>query len=355
MDLYTVSKTTNLPEMLIETFTSCIWTERYAAYGDVQVTLIPTPELEAGLRPGVFLGFSETPTLMILESVTTKTEEDGRRMMTLEGTSLEGFLRHRAATRFLPEESWELSGTAASVITQMAQMVLVTGGIEQAYPFLKEDVFSNLTISNLAGSTPAVSKIAVKRKDLYTAIKEVADVYDLGFRFRIPTKGSTNKRFEVYKGVDRTGPSGVFFSTTTESLSQVKRLLTNANEKTTAYVFSTDLEAYAIGQTGAREWDRKIVMVDATDIPDPSSTIANDRVIPMTIRAFQVLTQARPVDMFDGEVNPESNLRFNRDYGLGDLTYLKSPGLTDQLMRVAEHIWVQDEQGERSYPTLTFA
>jgi hypothetical protein len=64
------------------------------------------------------------------------------------------------------------------------------------------------------------------------------------------------------------------------------------------------------------------------------------------------LTKHKPLKAMDGELPNNSKYRYGFDYELGDLVEMRNEdGLTNR-MRVTEQIFVDDAQGERSYPTL---
>lgn len=55
---------------------------------------------------------------------------------------------------------------------------------------------------------------------------------------------------------------------------------------------------------------------------------------------------------FDGEVPYNSQYIYGRDYELGDLVEIRNANKATNQMRVTEQIFVSDNQGDRSYPTL---
>ena len=70
-------------------------------------------------------------------------------------------------------------------------------------------------------------------------------------------------------------------------------------------------------------------------------------------RGKEELAKNRSLSAFDGELSQHSNYKYNTGYNLGDLVEMRnSDGVTNQ-MRVTEQIFVSDNEGERSYPTLT--
>lgn len=70
-------------------------------------------------------------------------------------------------------------------------------------------------------------------------------------------------------------------------------------------------------------------------------------------RGKEELAKNRSLSAFDGELSQFSSYKYNTGYNLGDLVEMRSAdGVTNQ-MRVTEQIFVSDNEGERSYPTLT--
>lgn len=69
-------------------------------------------------------------------------------------------------------------------------------------------------------------------------------------------------------------------------------------------------------------------------------------------RGQEELTKYKPIKAMDGELPTNAKYRYGIDYELGDLVEMRNDdGLTNR-MRVTEQIFVDDAQGERSYPTL---
>lgn len=72
----------------------------------------------------------------------------------------------------------------------------------------------------------------------------------------------------------------------------------------------------------------------------------------LTKRGQDELTKYKPMKAIDGEIALDTGYRYGVDYELGDLVEMRNDdGLTNR-MRVTEQIFVDDVQGERSYPTL---
>ena len=118
-----------------------------------------------------------------------------------------------------------------------------------------------------------------------------------------------------------------------------------------AYVFSPagSVVVYAEGvDPDVAGFDRQVLLVNATDVTDPTNIVAV-----LTQRGKDALKQNRGYAAFDGEVSQNGTYKYGIDYNLGDLVEIQNvDGFTNQL-QVTEQIFVSDDQGERSYPTLS--
>src|SRR5690606_343468 len=65
------------------------------------------------------------------------------------------------------------------------------------------------------------------------------------------------------------------------------------------------------------------------------------------------LSKYKDVVAFDGEIPQSGSYIYGVDYELGDLVELRNRDGLATNMVVTEQIFISDEQGERSYPTLT--
>jgi hypothetical protein len=65
------------------------------------------------------------------------------------------------------------------------------------------------------------------------------------------------------------------------------------------------------------------------------------------------LAKNRAISAFDGELPSNSPYKYGTAYRLGDLVEMQNSDGVSNRMRVTEQIFVSDNEGERSYPTLT--
>lgn len=344
MEVFTIDITNNRKLQIIERYESFIWTDRYAASGDFVLKAQPTPFNIDHLQEGAFLGFDMSDRLMRIETTTISKDQEGRKVLTVAGRSLESVLDGRIAKKELNGNPWEITGSIGSVISQMVNVVCVAGtGIAV------EDVIPNLVVQNNTTSNDEYL-VDVKPGTLYSRIKELCDAYDLGFKITY-LYGDPQLTFLVYEGNNRTGINGVVFSEKLENLSETTYFKSLENYKTTAYVIgkNASLRVASDGTSYIPGFDRRVLLVDATDIDAPEGP---DLFSALRQRGEAVLSEHRPVVLYDGVVDPRGIYKYGEDYQLGDLVDFQTDLGDKQIMRVTEYIWSHDSQGLSAYPTL---
>lgn len=357
MEVYTLDSLYRR-ERVIDRFESLIWTERYSAYGDFQLTLHSTAESRGLLQTGTLLAINESYRVMKVETFENKTDSDGKTFLTVTGRSFEKVLEDRAARPSLDDltetPKWILEGLPAAIARKMFHDICVVGVVDPAdiIPWVFEDtIFPDDTIPE-----PTDEIIyEVEPMTLYQAIKNLCDVYDLGFRL-VRNFDTGQLYWDVYAGSDRTTAQNdlpvVIFSPDLDNLQNTTELTTIALAKNVAFVVSpVGYEmVYPLDVDPSIEgFERQVLLIKADDINDEDSLVASARMIQ---RGKEELAKSRSFSAFDGELNQNSAYKYGRDYNLGDLVELRNTDGVTNNMRVTEQIFVSDSEGERSYPTL---
>jgi hypothetical protein len=192
-------------------------------------------------------------------------------------------------------------------------------------------------------------------QSVYKAVKDICDVWNLGFRL-LRNFDQSQLYWDIYTGSDRTTQqtalAPVIFSPDLDSLQNTTELTSIESSKNVAYVFAKNgfLEVYPQDVDPEIDgFDRRVLVVDANDIDLPAGP---DLDAAMLQRGKEELSKVRPYQAFDGEINQRSQYKYGVDYILGDIVEMRNiDGITNQ-MRVTEQIFVSDKEGERSYPTL---
>jgi Siphovirus ReqiPepy6 Gp37-like protein len=354
MELYILGSVYERAE-IVESFESLVWTERFNAYGDFELVIAPGLAEQALFVQGTRLGLDVSQYVMEIKTTEKSKNDDGVEQLKITGYSIEEILTHR------PNKSnvtgaltpWTITGLPADLIRTLFH------GICRTNVDVPADNIPRVQAGTLNPATsipePASSvSIQLQLGTLYDTIKQIADIYTLGFRL---IKGPDDAKlyFEVYTGDDRTSGQtvrpAVVFSSELDNLTDTTELSSSALLKNVAYVVAPNgiRVVYPDGaDTTVSGISRKVLVVDASDITDAAGAGLNAK---LDQRGKEELAKNRVVVAFDGEISKTAYI-YGTHYKLGDLVEQRNDlGLTTK-MRVTEQIFISDAEGERSYPTL---
>lgn len=343
MDIYTMNGEYE-PDQIIDGFSSFIWTDRYAAFGDFVLKAAASSDVKKLLPEGAMLGHRETKSLMVVDKVIEQ-DVEGDKTLSITGKSLESWLMDKTT----PAKT-KMSGFAGSVAGNIARKVLVEGtGISP------NDVIPNLVVKNYTQNTEQVS-IEVNVNSLYDTVKQICDADNLGFKLGLHSDPTESKlRLMIYEGLER---PDAFFSTQLDTLYDTATAISSENYKNVAYVLDKDDNVTIIanslpkGQYG--DWkgaQRRVLMVDAKDM-DPEDYPSGEFKTALRQRGRQALAEHKKLMVFDGIASPISPIKYGEHYSLGDIVYYMNDAGKTYPVRVTEHIWSVGAEGEASYPTF---
>lgn len=358
MDLYILDSLLRR-EQLVDDFESLIWSERFSAYGDFELRLRSTLKNRNRFPVGTNLAIPGSYRVMTVETFEDTTDAEGREVLILKGRSLERILEDRVARGVLGDltttPKWVLEGTPGAIARQIFHDICVAGVLDPAdiIPMVIEGTI--LPDDTIPESSEEVS-YEIDLVTVYKAIKDICDLYDLGFRL-LRNQDRTELYWDVYSGSDRTSTQSdlpaVIFSPSLDSLHNTSELTSTAVYKNVAYVFSPvgneivylpDVDPTTTG------FERRVLIVKADDIVDEDPPTASAKMIQ---RGIEELSRNRRFSAFDGEITQNGMYQYGRDYNLGDLVEFQNKTGAINLMRVTEQIFVSDQEGDRSYPTLS--
>lgn len=359
MELYILDSNLLRTEV-VESYESLIWTERYNKYGDFQIDIDPASADIPLMIQGTYLGLDKSQRVMYIDSVETQNQEDGTRLVVIKGKSLEAKLMER------PNNYASIkNGSAPSPLIRTGLPAAIMRTIfnetcrtnpdiaNDAFPFIQADSYSSTGhIAEPSGSVTIQSPMDT----LYNTLKDIAEVYKLGFRL-IRVADDSKLYFEVYTGYDRTSSQtardAVVFSADLDNLTGTSELTTSENWKNTAYVFAPNGSRIVYGSgadASTTGFSKKILLVDASDITDTDVATLNAK---LDQRGAQELAKNQIALGFDGQIPNNGSYVYGTHYMLGDLVEKRSESGTVTQMMVTEQIFAQDKEGEKSYPTLT--
>lgn len=357
MELYTLD-TMLRRTRVIDQFTSLIWTERWQSLGDFELVIDSTSEYRKYLQPGTWLSLDESYRCMIVKTIEDSVDDEGKKVLTVKGVSIESLFEERvartSAVDLTTTDLLTITDQPQDIMTSLFSSVCVTGSIstDDIIPYqTTSPIFPTDGIAFPSG----LVTISFDVMSLYDAFTQVAEPYDLGFRLcRNP---DTNLlKFDVYTGTDRTTSQStydpVIFSPEFDNLRSTSELTTTAGSKNVAYVFSpVGFEiVFAPGvDVDVDGFERKVLAIRADDITD---SVPADATAKMIQRGLEELAKLRDFSAFDGEIDQNTQYKYDSDYYLGDIIEMRSEDGTGTHMRVTEQIHVADENGQRSYPTF---
>jgi hypothetical protein len=359
MKLFTLDENLR-PENTVEGYKSCIWAERYSSWGDIELAFPYDRRVRNILPEGTQLGLDKSYRTMIVEDLEDGTNDDGEKIITVTGRSLEARMDDRAAipATMLGGTSvvskWDITGLPAAVARSIFQDMIVDGdlSVDDTFPFYTAGTL--LPAGNIPEPVDSVI-ISLDPDTVYNSIKKVCDIYNLGFRI-VRNPSASQIYYEVYTGDDRTASQSILpamvFSPELDNLSSTKQLTSISMLKNVAYVigqngseivFATGVDPEVTG------FERRVLLVMADDIDLAAGT---ELEAALQQKGREELSKYQKIFTFDGEISSNS-LEYMTDYDLGDLVEQRNADGFSTVMRVTEQIFVSDEEGERSYPTLS--
>lgn len=366
------------PIDIVDRFVSLIWAERYSELGDFELVILSTFANKNRFVMGTMLSVTESKRVMKVETVEESIDEDKGHVLKIKGRDIASILQQRTALyrsifTFDIKPIWYMSGwSPGNTMRYMFWKICVEGGLaaNDIIPFIQWgaggiDDWETLYPSDTIEEPEQVIIWGQKMDSLYNAIKELGDLYDLGFRlYKDPD--SPKLYFNVYPGSDRTSlqtdVAPVIFSTDMQNLQNVTEYLDSTKEYNLIHV----VYPYKDSNDNDTTFDVKVYDPDFQMNPDQGGFERKAKVLVITTLPEEVtnthdymvqrgrdeLSKSRPIGVLEGEVNQYSNYVYERDYFLGDIVEVRSETGTTAYMRVEEQIMVQDDSGQRSYPGL---
>lgn len=357
MEIYTLDPLLRR-EAVIDEFESLIWTERFQEFGDFQLDIVATNSTRNMLKADTWLAMNESRYVMRVESIEDADDSDNRRMLTVKGRSIESILIDRVAKESLSDlttaPKWTITNPPATVMRKIFHDICVTGVLDpnDVLPFVIEGTF--LSPSTIVEPIDPIT-VDLDPIDVYTAIKNIGDVWNLGFRI-LRNYDASELYFDVYSGSNRTSSQSVLppviFTPELDNLQNTKELTSIDKAKNTAYVFSPAGFQMVYGLDVDPEvegFERRILVVNATDITEENPDVASA----LIQRGNEELAKYRTYQAFDGEISQFSQFKYGTHYNLGDVIEMRNTSGVTNNMRVSEQIFVSDREGDRAYPTLS--
>lgn len=342
----------------IENWNSLVWSERYSANGDFQLTsnriseVLELLPLKAPDQPPTVVALRDSNVPMVVETHRIEADKKGVPIITTTGRSFETILSRRIAIQMVSKTdgarpAWSIKAMSPSdaVFTVMNRIVKL--GI--ASPL---DIIPEITLrDSVTEAWPkGEQEYPIEPKELYEWALETLQLGEHGLRAVLPPRagGVTTIDIEIYNGTDRT--KTVAFDTIQDQFDKTSHLLSDVGHK------NVMLTQVASGLYPSRMGPERSGLARRVGYQDLSSEItlpAGQQLTELaTNRGLVSLGGLAPIALFSGEISAKQAARYNQDYFLGDKVSLKGEYGLSQVVRIAEFVRTHDRDGERSYPAF---
>lgn len=355
------------PIDVVDTFESMLFAERRKELGDFELVTLSTPANKKRFVPNTWLTIDKSRRVMKVETVEEKVDDELKTVLTIKGQEITKVLLQRAALKAIAGPGvapvWVIQDQPADIMRYIFRQICVLGTVtsDDVIPFIQDGLtqYPASTIPEFATEIVWEQKPA----SVFAALKELGDIFDLGFRLYRDLSAS-KLYFDVYAGSDRTTAQStntpVVFSYDVENLHNTRELNDISKEYNVVQVVylhkdlsdndvATTVEVFDAAGIPPEGFDRKTKVLVINTIPEEITDIPAF----LTRAGLDELMKSRPIGAFDGEISNASQYVYETHYYLGDVVELRSLSGATAYMTVEEFIFVQDLNGERSYPTFT--
>jgi hypothetical protein len=351
---------------VIDVFDSLIWTDRYCGFGDFELTAAPSTNILADITGASYVALAESENrLMMIESVTVKSDATAGDKVIVRGKSLESILSRRII--------WSKTTLTGSLQNGIASL-LNDNAISPALPIRD---LTRLTYE--ASTDPLVTALTLDKQYmgefLYDAILDLCVTNKIGFK--VTVTGTGNFLFKLYSGVDRSYGqlvnSFVVFSPTNGNLKNSEYIATDEALKTVVLVAGagegTELITTIVDTTGgvATDLARREMFSDGSGIEKtaPEGTLTDAEYLAQVHeRADQYIAQLQEkgaealstnvfVESLTGELDPAPLYVYGVDYFIGDIVQVADAYGNESKSQVTELIHSQEGVVVKIYPTFT--
>lgn len=337
--------------MLIDSFESTIWTDRYREEGDFEIFLFPSKEIIANAKDDYYLYNPSSEHLMIIErqEITTDVEEGARFIVT--GHSLESILKRRIVW-----SQTTISGSLQNGIKKLIDENIIN-------PEVEARKISNFVFKE--SSDTAITKLKHEQQYtgdiLYDVIKNLCELYDIGFKI-IYNFETGNFEFSLYKGIDRSYNQNrnpyVIFSPNYENIinSDYTHGIEDYKNVTRIGGEGTGVDRVMADYGTASGLTRREIFTDARDVSkkndDGTQLSDGEYTNLLQQRGKEKLSEYIIKEGFEGEVEASKMFVYGQDFFLGDCVQVENEFGISGTSLVSEIVFSQDESGETIYPTF---
>lgn len=330
---------------IVEGWFSIRWVRRYSRAGEFEIHLTFREGMQELLQEDDIIWKNDSDEAGYIDYVNIKIDEQGKEVYIIKGQFITGYIGRRIIWDRLT-----VNKTPENIIRRIVNENVIDPA----------DANRKIELLELAHPINVGSKIQYQAsfKNALEAIEELATTHGLGIRtiFDVENKGFI---FDVYEGLNRTknqsvNPQATFSQEFENVLEQEYMSGINDYKNVALIAGAGEGQERQFESVGSKQGlSRHELYVDARDLQDTRTVNEEEVPIPaseykqmLETRGINKLAESKRIESFDSKVNVQSNLKYKRDFNLGDrVTFLsKRWGLMveDRIMEIEE---VYEESG----------
>lgn len=384
--LYVLDSSYNV-KMMLDTFTDLLWTERYCGYGEFEITTQLDQRIVDTCHVNDYVTIKESDVIMVIDTIAITNDSVDGSIIKISGRSLETILDRRI---IIDEKIGTIDGQGNPSpigVQEVIQIILNNNLINPSESRRRIAGFS-MKLSSDSKITRLVTESFQERGSIvYDKILKLCQDNNLGFRVNGVNEGAF--QFELYFGVDRSRSQSsvpvVVFSDSYENLPHSEYLNTEQEYRNVIYIDwnykynwifvnhdednKTSVETFE--QRGSEVsviykneavsglFRRETYMNDGTEydvgsivyptLPPPDFSGAEKQV---ASKGKENLASFKAGTYFEGDVEPNRQFIYGRDYFLGDIVQLEGQYGLNARCRITEIMRSHSASGASMVPTF---
>lgn len=191
-------------------------------------------------------------------------------------------------------------------------------------------------------NVPGAQQYDLRHADGFTRVRVSGNFRDFGGSLWVGTTIASETQEDDFKRV-----TPVIFSEELDNFVADRSLSSDEDHKNVAYVTRGSLMMEIDDGYNRPGLERRVIHVDADSLDDTPSMRTE-----MMTMGTKELASHRRVFLIDGEIPPYSRYKYDVDYSLGDIVSIVNHSGESVFARIVEQIFISDEEGVRTYPTL---
>lgn len=329
MDVYITDE--NLNDIAVIDHANVIWGTKYNDVGEFELYAPASKELFALAQKGIFAYKEDSDSVMMLEKIQTKTDQETGDFITISGRGAESLLDRRII--------WNQTNINEDA-AQAAARIVLENLIEPT------DATRKLSILSFGRVAPAqqITQRQLWGESLLDAVKELLSLADMGFC--IKRKGKTLK-LDLYKGADRSG--AVSFCPEYDNLLRSEHICDRTEYKNTALVSGEgEGDVKKLNSVGTVTGiERREMYVEKGSTSTNEGTITEEDYLSILKGEGEAaLTEKKVTETVNVEIEPKGVFRYGIEYNLGDIVTVRDDYENTKLVRIVQATENSDENGE---------